>query len=191
MLLRHVMGKAVEPERVKLVIGMLARDELLFEKSEEFFIKEFGDIDYRSAIRIFDYTSHYEKEFGVDLKRKFISFKKHIHPGEIPEIKIATNYLEQKFAVQKDDSINRQINIDPGYISLSHLVLLTTKPGSHRIYLSAGIYANLELLYVNKAFRPLEWTYPDYRSKGYIDFFNSVRADYHTEVKWLLKEKVR
>jgi len=49
------------PRDVKLIIGMLAKDKKLFDKTEEFFIKEFGEIDYKSPVLKFDYTDYYKK----------------------------------------------------------------------------------------------------------------------------------
>ncbi|MEK6733229.1 MAG: DUF4416 family protein, partial [Candidatus Omnitrophota bacterium] len=69
----------------------------------------------------------------------------------------------------------RRINIDPGYISDSKLVLATTKDYFHRIYLTSGIYAEVTLRWRRGGFEPFEWTYPDYQSKEYIDIFNTIR----------------
>jgi hypothetical protein len=71
----------------------------------------------------------------------------------------------------------RPINLDPGCIALSKLVLATTKDQAHRIYLGRGIYAEITLTYLNGAFRPMPWTYPDYRTEPYRRFFEQVRAD--------------
>ena len=85
---------------------------------------------------------------------------------------------ENKLKINKDLDGKRRINIDPGYLSLSKLVLLTTKDFSHRIYLGRGIYAEATLRYTNKTFQPFEWSYPDYRSDDYVGFFNKVREGY-------------
>ncbi|MCQ9207458.1 MAG: DUF4416 family protein [Omnitrophica bacterium] len=181
------MGKALRHIPVKLIIGLIFEKPSQFSAAERSLQKKFGKTDKETRDLDFTYTDYYEEEFGTDLKRKFISFKGLISLEKTYKLKLCTEKIERKFSKNN----RRSVNIDPGYMSLSHLVMLTTKPGSHRIYLSAGIYADLELVYVRGAFRPFEWTYPDYRSKDYIDFFNSVRADYHAEVKCLLKEKAR
>lgn len=168
------MGKAKKPKEVKLIIGMLVKSKKLFNIAEEFFIKEFGHIDYESVIVSFTYTDYYKKEMGGPLKRKFISFKKSISPEKIAKIKLLTNSIEEKFSVNK----KRQINIDPGYISDSKLILVTTKDYFHRIYLNHGIYAEITLRWRRGGFEPFEWTYPDYRSREYIDIFNTIRNNY-------------
>lgn len=173
------MGKAKKPKTVKLIIGMLAKSQKLFSKAEEFFIKDFGPIDYKSPVISFNYTNYYTKEFGSTLKRNFISFKKPIPPEKIAKIKLLTNSIEEKLSADK----KRRINIDPGYVSDSKLVLATTKDYFHRIYLNHGIYAEITLKWRKGGFEPFEWTYPDYRSKTYIDILNTIRNTYMSQKK--------
>lgn len=172
------MAKAKKPRRVKLVIGMLTRDKKLFDTIEEFFVKEFGEIDCRGPVLPFEYTNYYKKEMGHPLKRRFVSFRKLIPPENLPKIKIATNSLEVKFAAKEKGSIKRRINIDPGYISDAKLVLATTKDYFHRIYLNKGIYAEVTLAWKKGSFRPFEWTYPDYKTEEYIGILNNIRNLY-------------
>jgi len=75
-------------------------------------------------------------EMGKPLFRQFLSFEKLISPEQLVEIKLFTNQLEQESAEQG----RRRVNLDPGYLSLDHLVLATGKPCAHRIYLSQGIW---------------------------------------------------
>ena len=173
------MGKAKRPRQVKLLIGMLAKDKLLFDVVEEFFIKLFGKIDYRSPVLPFAHTDYYKKEMGTPLERRFVSFSKLIHPERLPKIKIATNSLEKRLS--KKDPTKRKINIDPGYISDSKLVLATTKNYSHRIYLNKGIYAEVTLTWKKGGFQPFDWTYPDYKTGEYLDILNSIRNAYMKE----------
>ena len=141
------MGKAKKPKAVKLIIGVLAKSQKLFNIAEEFFIKEFGPIDYESPVISFNYTDYYKKELGSPLKRKFISFKNLIPPEKITKIKLLTNSIEEKLAVKINSSrlglrlrskninreLERRINMAPGYISDSKLILATTKDYFHRI----------------------------------------------------------
>jgi hypothetical protein len=77
--------------------------------------------------------------------------------------------------------VSRSVNIDPGYLDRTKLVLATTKDSSHRIYLGQGIYGDIELMYRSGSFVSLEWTYPDYREAFAIEFFNKVRNAYLAE----------
>jgi len=173
------MGKTKKPRAVKLIIGMLAKSQKLFDKAEEFFIKDFGAIDYKSPVISFNHTGYYKKEFGGALKRIFISFKKPVSPEKIAKIKLLTNSIEEKLSADK----KRRVNIDPGYVSDSKLILATTKDYFHRIYLNHGIYAEVTLMWRKGGFKPFEWTFPDYRSKEYIDVFNAIRNAYMAEAR--------
>ncbi len=172
---------AKRPQHVKLIIGMLAKDKKLFDSSEGFFIKRFGEIDYRSPLVLFNYTDYYRKEMGQPLKRRFISFKNLISPQGLSKIKIATNSLERILSKKKNNTLKREINIDPGYISDSKMVLATTKDYFHRIYLKDGIYAEVTLFWRRHSFEPFEWTYRDYRTREYIRILNDIRNSYMEE----------
>lgn len=173
------MGKIKLPERVKLIIGMFSNKVELFKEVKKILEEKFGQVDFESPILPFNKTNYYEKEMGKDLKRIFCSFKELIRPEDLAEIKIFTNSIEEKFL----DNGKRQINIDPGYLTLSKLVLATTKDYSHRIYLKEGIYAEATLRFEKGAFVPLEYTYPDYRTQEYLNIFNQIRQIYLTQNK--------
>lgn len=175
------MGKAKGPKQVKLIIGLLSKNKKLLGFIEEFFIKKFGGIDYRSHDLPFSFTEYYKKEMGHPLIRRFISFQKPISPEYIASAKTITNRIEKRFSVKKSGAIKRKVNIDPGYISDSKLVLATTKDYYHRIYLRDGIYAEVTLAWQKGCFRPFEWTYPDYGTEAYLAILNSIRNSYMKE----------
>ena len=165
--------------QVKLIIGFIFKEERIFNKIKVILEKRFGKIDFESQILSFNHTTYYAEEFGKHLKRRFVSFKKLISPSKLPEIKIITNKLEKKLS----KGLKRTINIDPGYLNLSKLVLASTKDYKHRIYLNKGIYSEVTLFYGNKSFRPWEWTYPDYGTCEYIAIFNKIRGIYAIQIK--------
>jgi len=134
----------------------------------------YGTADFESPVMPFDRTSYYEPEFGNSLKRIFMSFTELVSQDTLPEIKHATDRLEQEFCKEG----KRQVNIDPGILTAERLVLATSKNYSHRIYLGRGVYADLTLIYRKGSFRPLPWTYPDYASQEVIEFWNGVRKSY-------------
>jgi len=173
------MGKASKPLPVKLVVGCISRENGLLQKALQPLTRAFGDIDYQSTPIPFTFTNYYEKEFGKDLTRTFISFNPLILPEKLPRVKIFTNSLEATLAQQG----RRCINIDPGYLTLAKFVLASTKDYAHRIYLGKGIYAETTLLFKKDSFQPWEWTYPDYRTQAYIEIFNKIREIYSQQVK--------
>jgi hypothetical protein len=168
------MGQIKKLFPVKLVIGFIFKEENTLNKAKFFLERRFGKIDFESQVLNFTHTDYYEKEFGLNLKRKFVSFKKLIPPQDLTKIKLITNQIENKLS----KGGCRLINIDPGYLDLAKLILASTKDYSHRIYLNRGIYAEVTLFYQNKTFKPREWTYPDYKTDAYIDIFNQLRQIY-------------
>jgi hypothetical protein len=166
---------------------MFTSDKNLFGLYKEELIKRFGEVDIESNVQPFDFTDYYEKEFGKKLIQKLFSFSTLIRQDELAEIKRITNDLESNFA--KENIKNnipchkREINLDPGYITLNKYILASTKDGPSRIYLNQGIYAEITLRFINKSFVTCEYTYPNYKTNEYINFLNSVRQRYKLQLK--------
>ncbi|MDP2912604.1 MAG: DUF4416 family protein [Candidatus Omnitrophota bacterium] len=165
-------------DRAKLVVGLLSADAALFSKLKKILERMFGNSDFESDISEFPYTDYYREEMGENLKRRFLSFDKLFRINGLHKIKLKTNGLEKRFSKNG----KRAINIDPGYLNLSKLVLFSTKDYSHRIYLNNGILAEVTLYYKNNTFNPWPWTYPDYKSDTYIGIFNSIRSRYKNQI---------
>ncbi|MBN2406141.1 MAG: DUF4416 family protein [Elusimicrobia bacterium] len=165
---------------VKLFMGMIVSPGTDTAAAEKLLSKRFSGIDYSSGILKFDYTQYYYNEMGRPLERKFISFRELVGPKDIRDIKIFTNRLEKKFA-GKDG--RRRINIDPGYIAPSKVVLASTKNFSHRIYLGKGIFGEITLIFRDGGFRILEWTFPDYRTAEYHDILKGIRNIYMGQIR--------
>lgn len=166
---------------VKLICGIIYSREEVFEKAEERLIDLFGDVDLFSASFEFNFTDYYEKQMGKHLIRRFLSFARLISPEELSGIKLRTNDLEKE--IKKEMKADKRvINVDPGYLTHSALIMATAKNFAHRIPLQRGIYAHLELLLTKKEARTLDWTYPDYKTKKYQDFFMEVRKIYLSQL---------
>ena len=181
------MGQVKKAQPVKLFVGMLFASQSVMEQASQILTTEFGKIDSESALCPFEFTDYYREEMGNSLWRKFIAFESLVTPEQIVRIKLFTNRLEAKF-FRSDSLPSRPINLDPGYLSLSKVILATTKDYSHRIYLDNGIYAEVTLRYHQKAYRSWEWTYPDYRSQEYLSFFHRLRQIYREQLRDRIKE---
>jgi hypothetical protein len=174
------MGRPKEPKPAKLFMSLIASgDEVLREGLKDLSL-DLGEIDFKSPRMPFHFTGYYNEEMGKDLFRHFITFKNLMSIPLLADIKQSTSRLEAKYATVAGD---RRLNIDPGYICLEHIILATTKGYSHRPYLRDGIYADLTLIYRNKSFQPLEWTYPDYRQEEVVRLFNQFRQRYAEDLK--------
>ena len=125
------MGQIRPAPLVKLIIGAFSGEPALFDEIKKILAEKFGPVEDVSPIWDFTQTDHYQPEMGSGLKKMFFSFEKLIDAGRLPEIKIFTNELEQKFCGGRR---GRRINLDPGYVTLAKLVLATTKDYAHRLY---------------------------------------------------------
>jgi hypothetical protein len=169
------MGTPHQPLPVKLIIGLIYTDSAVFERTRSALRRLYGEEDSESREFDFDKTPYYEKEMGHGLRRKFISYKKLIQAEKLVDIKIKTNALEKKF---ERPPRHRAVNIDPGYVTLSKLVLATTKSFAHRIYMGRGIFEEITLYFKDNSFEPGRWTYPDFRAADHIAAFNDIRQTY-------------
>ena len=170
------MAEVREVKPVKLFIGMLARDARAFDAAVEYCAGEFGEEQNRSEVLAFDYTGYYTEEMGEDLLRQFVVFRPLIDPAELPAIKLRTNDMEKEFAASGDWDVQRPLNLDPGYVSSSVVVLASAKNHTHRLYLGSGIYGEVTLYFHKGTFTAWPWTYPDYQTGPYVNFFNEMRS---------------
>lgn len=172
------MGMPKPSKPAKLFVGMIAQNltyvNLAFKDLEACY----GPADFESMIWPWNYTDYYAQEFGDGLKRKFIFFKRLIEPDRLPEIKRATHEMEIQTGQMVKGVLRRRANLDPGYITDAKVVLATTKDFAHRIYLREGIYAEVTLVYRGNGFQPMPYTYPDYRTREYLELFNQARELY-------------
>ena len=81
------------------------------------------------------------------------------------------------------ESGNRKVNIDPGLLNLSRFILASSKDGPQRIPLSGGIFAEVTLVYERGGYRPLAWTYPDFRSPEYLRILGEIRKLYKAQLR--------
>ena len=174
------MGKVKEPKPAKLFMSLIVAEDEVLRQGVNDLCLSFGEVDFTSERLPFHFTDYYANEMGGHLFRRLITFRDLISMDSLPDIKRSTNGLEEKYATSLG---HRRVNIDPGYICLEHVVLATTKGYTHRPYLRDGIYVDLTLIYRNKSFQSLEWTYPDYRQQEVIGLFNQFRKRYADDLK--------
>ncbi len=165
------MGKIKTPEPSLLFIATLYSDPAILEDVVNMLEKIFGEILFKSQPFQWDYSTYYREELGWPILRQFIFFKDTIDPGIIADIKHQMNEIEEKFSMNG----KRRINLDPGYLTLSKIVLVSTKNYAHRIYLAKGIYGEVTLIYKNRSYTPHIFTYRDYQDNRSIDIFLTMR----------------
>jgi hypothetical protein len=163
----------------KLVIGVLVSRSDLAGELLRALAGRWGPPDRVSDPVPFTFSDYYQREMGPGLLRYFISFRDLVDPSELAPIKRETNALEDRFRERGQ----RRVNLDPGIMSLGRFALATTKDSGHRIPLEGGIYAELTLRWERGRFRPLPWTYPDYRSEEHLQVLAGIRELYKRQVR--------
>jgi hypothetical protein len=154
-----------------LVCGLIAASGKVADVAASLLELSYGPILLASSLVPFTWTQYYAAEMGEDLVRQFFSFESPFCPGRLAQTKQATCDLERTHARNGQ----RLFNLDPGYLTLSTLVVASTKEASYRVYLGAGTYAQPMLVYRDKRFHPFEWTYPDYADPAHLEYFGAVR----------------
>ncbi len=138
-------------------------------------------IDRSSEDVPFDHTDYYQEEMGDPLRRWWVTLKTQWLESNLAKKKRAFMEYEQSAAEQFSVS-ERPINLDPGYVRGNQVVLASTKYVAHRVCIGNGMYAELTLLFEEGEYRPLPWTYPDYRGSVPHRFFEGARERYHREI---------
>ena len=177
------MWELQNPKPVKLIIGILAADEASLAAAVKAISKSFGVIDLTSDVWPFTQTDYYKDELGSNALRQFVSIEKLIDPGKLAQIKYDTNSLEQQLADSLKLSLPRPVNLDPGFIEPSKLILASTKNFSHRIYIGNRMFAEVTLMYEKGSWRHFEYTFPDYRQSCYQNFLTKVRCRLMEQLK--------
>lgn len=175
------MSHPKEPDPVLFFVALITRELPLAEEIQKTLNSVLGEVIlFSEPFNFSQFTTYYEREMGNDLKKIFYFFEALKNPEFLVELKHLCYQLELNYSLP---SGNRQINIDPGYLNLSKVVLSTFKDFSHRIYLGKGVFAEVTLIFKNKTYTELLWTYPDYRQKMVIALFNKAREIYKQKLK--------
>lgn len=168
---------AVEPVKyfiAALISADVSRDDVV--KTVE---HTFGTVDWTSPSVLFDHTDYYEEEMGKDLKRFFLSLHEVHPPSYLVTLKLRTDRLEKERAREG----RRNVNLDPGYLDYTKVVLASGKPGGWKIYLDSGVYADMTLYYEKGSFLRFGWTFPDFRAGAYDRYLLKIRSLYKNQAK--------
>lgn len=175
--------KDIEP--VKLIAGILAANKKCLPVAIDAIAQEFGPIDLQSDVWPFDQTDYYRQQTGPAIVRQFVTIQALIDPGKLAGVKLATNEIERKLAESLNLPTPRPINLDPGIIEPSKLILASTKNFSHRIYIGQKMFAEVTLTYDKGHWKPFDHTFPDYQQQCYHDFFTKVRDKLRLQLRSL------
>jgi len=167
------------PKPAKVFVSVISRAPEQIARVLLELADRYGSLDFVSALLPFAYTDYYYAEMGTPLWRRFASFVPLVSQGDLVRIKEEANELEGRMS----EGGRRSVNIDPGYLLAERLVLATGKNCAHRIYLDRGIYADLTLVFHQKEYRQLPWTYPDYGEARVRGWLGVLRQKYLLQLR--------
>jgi hypothetical protein len=174
------MSTPQRPLPGKLILSVLAAEwDRFWPEVKSTLVEKFGKIDYESEYIPFTETSYYDSELGKPIFRKILAFEKLLEQNRLPEIKLATNILEEAYSREG----KRLFNLDPGFITHERLVLATGKNFTHRVYLDQGIWADLTLIYSKGDWQDMPWTFPDYAAQKTKTHLRRIRDIYSKQIK--------
>lgn len=164
----------VQDPQVLPLVGLMTSDRGLAPLVLEALKPTLGPCGIESEPVPFTYTDYYEVEMGTDLVRWYAAFAELMPASFLPELKHRCARLEAGSAVEG----RRRINLDPGYLDLTKVVLASWKAGNYKIYLRDGVWADPVLMFENGRFRTQPWTFPDMRAGVNLSFFETARQLY-------------
>lgn len=168
------MSYPKSPPPVYYFASIIYREEGRLKEAVSLLFDKGWKVLKRTEEMDFAHTDYYYEEMGRPLKRVFTFFEPLCERERIVEFKHICYSIENALSIDG----KRSVNIDPGYLTLENILLSTFKNYSHRIYLGEGVFAEITLIYRNKSYEPLPWTYPDYASNEIIKIFNLEREEY-------------
>jgi len=126
-----VMAEPTEPPPVKLICGMISARKAVLDAALRSLTEIFGGTDIISEDMDFDFTHYYDADMGSPLLRRFVAFARLIRPDALVEAKVATNAIERRLVAAPPQGdgppATRPVNLDPGYVESSKLVLASMK----------------------------------------------------------------
>jgi len=165
------MGVARRPEYCLFFVATLFSSPDTLESALKELHPAFGPVLFTTDPFPWDVSDYYAPELGSPLRRSFVFFAPVVETSGLAEAKVITCGIEDGLAMAG----KRRVNLDPGYVTLAKVVLASRKNYSHRINLGRGVFAELELYCEAGGFRPLPYTYLDYRDARNIAIFNDAR----------------
>jgi len=150
--------------------ALMYKDKEILNKVINELKNNFGNIVSESPEYDFNFSSHYEDEFGTNLKKTIIILDKNVNKNDLIEIKNKITEIEKKYSFDG----KRKINIDPGYFNNKEVVLASFKGKRFKEDIGDGIFLHKVLEIENGDFKGFFHTFPDFNSKSVQEFFLSL-----------------
>jgi hypothetical protein len=154
-----------------LFFALMYKDKEILEKTITELKNNYGDVVSKSSEYDFDFTDHYEEEFGNNLKKTIILFNKKINNEGLKNIKLKIKGIETKFSINN----KRKINIDPGYVNDKKVVLASFKKKRFKDDLGNNVFAHKVLELDNGKVKDFFHTFPDFKQEKLQKFLLNLR----------------
>jgi hypothetical protein len=169
------MAEPQMPHPAMQIVAIFSRHTSALDWAGTRIAEQWGAVALASERFDHSETAYYAAEMGSGLKKQFLLVDGGYDPSRLARSKLQSNAWESELARSGSFVEQRPLNIDPGYITLTKLVLASAKDRAHRIYLSDGIYAEQCLHYLDHRWQSRPWTYPDYQRDDFHQFFLAAR----------------
>jgi|SoiMethySBSTD1v2_1073268.scaffolds.fasta_scaffold250106_1 hypothetical protein len=153
---------------------------------------DFGRIHERGVSPPYPFpeTAAYARSMGRCLERRFFVLEKLWPQDGLAAVKRWAIRVEAEIAASGPDDehpeaaagaeprqwpVARPVNIDPGLLDGSRILLASTRFRPHRIYRGDGIWEEVTLRHDGAEWKALPWTYPDFAAPTYHAFFEPFR----------------
>ncbi len=180
------MAEPRPPAPAGAFVALLYSDRSAAESALDRLRQSIGPLNPIGPSLPFRWTKYYSREMGENLQKQFFVSEWLIERDLLLPVKKLSLEIERDLA---DERKRRRVNIDPGLLAPENLVLASTKPRGHRVYLGEGIWAEVTLIFEQGEFSRLPWTYPDYGDPMVLEMLDKARktlllrlrsGDYHT-----------
>jgi hypothetical protein len=151
------------PAPALLFSAILSLNQEFYAQARSRLKSHFGEIIEEVEPQPWTQTDYYASEMGPNLIKGFLAFSPPFFENHLVDCKRFARSIEWSIAASVDGEFKRTVNIDPGCITLSKVILSTSKNFSHRIYLGSGVFAEVTLIYHPGKWEVQPWTYPDYK----------------------------
>ncbi len=174
------------PLPANLTCSISYHEERFFSEALIALTERYGPLDATSEVYDFSAISaHYDAEMGSPVMKRIVSFERLLPREEFAPVKVFAVELEKRFSREG----KRQVNLDPGLLTMENFVLATGKNYSHRLYLGEGVFAEVTLLFTKDGtIQALPWTYRDYLRDPAASFLLSLRPRYKEKIEPLKRK---
>lgn len=176
------MSKPRLIEPVVRFCAVISRHADARQWAEQRLREHWGDAAEFSTPTAFTAGGFYESEMGTGLSKVLVACQEFSDPSGLADWKLLTNQWENEYSQLGNHAESRPLNLDPGYITQSKLVLATIKDRDHRLYMHDGIFAEVTLNYMGGKWIHHRWSYPDYRTPEVAEFAMACRERLRTHL---------